>query len=306
MLTASLGIVIGLTVLAFAADQFVIGAVRLSVKARIAPVIVGAVIVGFGTSLPEFVVSGLASYQAAPDLAVANVIGSNSANLALVFGVAVLMTRMQVPTAVVRRELPIALATTVLFAIVLQQPLSVWAGVMLAVAFAISLTVMIVGARNDFHPSVDPAQTPHTFTKLRLFGGLAATLAGAQLLIVSARTIATELGFTEGFVGLTLVAIGTSLPELATTIAAARRNHTALIVGNLLGSNLFNATAVGAVAVVFAPGVTVAANVSGTGTLVMLTISALVAVTVLVCKSVPRSVGILLIAVYVASIPLVF
>lgn len=306
MLIALIGIVAGLTVLSFAADQFVIGAVRLSVKAHISPVIVGALIIGFGTSLPEFVVSGLASFQAGADLAVANVVGSNSANLALVLGIAIIMTRMQVPSSVKRRELPIALATTGLFAFIIQRPLSVAAGLSLAAVFVASIAVMILLARNE-HPSpLDAHGMSSNFLYLRLFGGLGATLAGAQLLITSARFIAVELGLSEGLVGLTLVAIGTSLPELATTIAAARRRQGALIIGNLLGSNLFNATAVGAIAVVFTPDVSVSSTISGVATWVMLTISVAVGVAALVFRTLPRIVGVLLIAGYIATVPLLF
>ena len=306
MLIALIGIVIGLTVLAVAADQFVIGAVRLSVKAHLSPVIVGAVIVGFGTSLPEFVVSGLASIQDGADLAVANVIGSNSANLALVLGVAIIMTRMQVPSSVKRRELPIALVTAGLFALIIQRPLSVTAGVLLAAVFAASLTLMILLAKNEHPDPLDTYGMSANFTYLRLFGGLGATLAGAQLLITSARFIASELGLSEGLVGLTLVAIGTSLPELATTVAAARRRQGALIIGNLLGSNLFNATAVGAIAVVFAPGVSITDTVSGVATVVMLGISVAVGIAIVAFRTLPRIVGVLLIASYIATVPLLF
>ncbi|MEX2532845.1 MAG: hypothetical protein WD360_02640 [Nitriliruptoraceae bacterium] len=306
MLLALIGIVVGLMVLSFAADQFVIGAVRLSVKANISPVIVGAVIIGFGTSLPEFVVSGLASFQDGADLAVANVIGSNSANLALVLGIAIIMTRIQVPASVKRRELPIALVTAGLFALIIQRPLSVTGGVILAVVFVFSISVMLLLARNEHPAPLDTYGMSANFIYLRLFGGLGGTLAGAQLLITSARFIASELGFSEGLVGLTLVAIGTSLPELATTVAAARRRQGALIIGNLLGSNLFNATAVGAIAVVFAPGVSITNTVSGVATIVMLGISVAVGVAIVAFRSLPRIVGVLLIAGYIATMPLLF
>jgi len=306
MLTALIGIVAGLTVLAFAADQFVIGAVRLSVRANISPVIVGAVIIGFGTSLPEFVVSGLASIQDGADLAVANVIGSNSANLALVLGIAIIMTRMQVPASVKRRELPIALATAGLFAFIIQRPLSVIAGLILAAVFVVSLSLMIVLAKNEHPAALDTHGMSRNFTYLRLLGGLGATLAGAQLLITSARFIATELGLSEGLVGLTLVAIGTSLPELATTVAAARRRQSALIIGNLLGSNLFNATAVGAIAVVFAPGVNISSTVSGVATLAMLGISVAVGIAIVAFRTLPRIIGVLLIAGYIATMAFLF
>lgn len=306
MLIALIGIVVGLTVLAFAADQFVVGAVRLSVRAGISPVIVGAVIIGFGTSLPEFVVSGLASIQDAADLAVANVVGSNSANLALVLGIAIVLTRMDIPGSVKRRELPIAVATTGLFALIIQRPLSVTGGLVLFAVFFASLAIMIVAARNDHPGHTDTFGDSANYTLLRLIGGLGATLIGAQVLIMSARTLAEQFGLSEGVVGVTLVAIGTSLPELATTVAAARRNQTSLIIGNLLGSNLFNATAVGGIAVVFAPQVTIVDTISGVATAIMLTVTVLVTLAVLTFKRLPRVVGFVLIGGYIASIPLLF
>lgn len=306
MLIASLGVVIGLAMLSVAADQFVIGAVRISVKAHLSPVIVGAVVLGFGTSLPELVVSALASVQNAADLAVANVIGSNSANLALGLGIAALITTMDIPDTVKRRELPIALVTSVLFAAAIQRPLHVAIGVGLALVFAVCLTLMIVLSKDDHPGSFDTFASSTNYTYLRLIGGLAATLVGAQILIASARTIATELGLAEGFVGVTIVAIGTSLPELATTVAAARRRQAALIVGNLLGSNLFNATAVGAVAVIFAPGAVIAPEIAGIATVLMLTVTAIVAVLSVVFHRVSRATGIVLIGAYVVTLPLLY
>lgn len=305
MLTALIGIVIGLTLLAVAADQFVAGAVRLSIRARIAPVIVGAIILGFGTSLPEFLVSALAAAQNAVDLGVANVVGSNAANLTLVLGVALLITPMTIPKAVKRRELPLAVGLTLLFAGIIQQTLNVSQGVLLLGLFGVSLVLMIWLARDD-QPQPLTTTVPTRFTALRIIGGLGATLAGAQILIVSALSFADTLGIAEGVVGVTVVAIGTSLPELATTVAAARRKQTSLIIGNLLGSNLFNAGAVGAITVIVGAGATVDLAISEIATVVMLAVTFVVTVSAVVFTRLPRVVGALLIAGYLASLPLLF
>ena len=305
MLTALIGIVIGLTLLAVAADQFVAGAVRLSIRARIAPVIVGAIILGFGTSLPEFLVSALAAAQNAVDLGVANVVGSNAANLTLVLGVALLIAPMTIPKAVKRRELPLAVGLTLLFAGIIQQTLNVSQGVLLLGLFGAGLVLMIWLARDD-QPQPLTTTLPTRFTALRIIGGLGATLAGAQILIVSALSFADTLGIAEGVVGVTLVAIGTSLPELATTVAAARRKQTALIIGNLLGSNLFNAGAVGAITVIVGAGATVDAAISEVATVIMLAVTFVVTVSAVIFTRLPRVVGALLIAGYLASLPLLF
>lgn len=305
MLTALLGIVLGLTMLAVAADQFVIGAVRLSIRAKLAPVIVGAVILGFGTSLPEFLVSALAAAQGAVDLGVANVVGSNTANLSLILGVALLMAPMVIPAEVKRRELPLAVLLTLVFAAVIQRPAHIGFGTVLIVLFVLSLAAMIWLARDD-HPQPLDTDVASNLTGVRIVGGLLVTLAGAQLLITSALSLAERLGVAEGAIGLTLVAIGTSLPELATTVAAARRKQTSLIIGNLLGSNLFNAGAVGAVTVMFGAGSTVASNVRGVATVIMLSVTVLVALGALTARRLPRLFGVLLIVGYAAALPLVF
>ncbi len=237
----------GLAVLAKGADTFVLGAVRLAVVLRVAPVVVGAVVVGFGTGVPELLVSSLAASRGELGLAVGNVIGSNLANVTLVLGVAGLIARIDVLPRVVRRDAPLSLAAVVLFALVVQDGLTRPEGGVLLGALALSVVIMLratepspedtgdspeasrlddlveeieVFAADEGEPP-DAAAAVESRDVLRVLLGLVATVAGAQVLVIGAQRIATDLGLTGGFVGLTLVAVGTSLPELVTGIQSA-------------------------------------------------------------------------------------
>ena len=269
-------LIAGLAVLAKGADTFVLAAARLAVALRISPVVVGAVVVGFGTGLPELLVSSSAAARGSLDIAAGNVVGSNLANLTLVLGVGGIIARPETIPRVVRREAPLSFATAGLFAILLQDGLSRWEGTVLVITLVVAVILMLrsagvtgpeEAAEVDFVEEVEafveesgdaqvlgvaPASTRRELVRVAL--GLAATVAGAQLLVVAAQRIATEVGLSGGFVGLTLVAVGTSLPELVTAIQAARRDETALLAGNVLGSNVFNTTAVAGSAALIGPG----------------------------------------------------
>jgi cation:H+ antiporter len=263
VLLALLAVVVGLVVLTKAADVFVSGAARLSAALKVPPVIIGAAVIGFGTSAPEMVVSAIAAGQGKLDLAIGNVIGSNVANLSLVLGVASLLCVMTVSSGVLRKEAPLSTAAVVLFAVLVQGGLERWEGGALLVALIAALVWLFTGNSkgddselladlDEFLEDDDSPSVPGE--SLRAFIGLIGVVAGAQLAVTGASNIAAELGLGEGFVAVTLVAVGTSLPELMTAIAAARKGEHELIVGNLLGSNLFNSLAVGAIAGLVGPG----------------------------------------------------
>jgi len=274
-------LVVGLVVLAKAADAFVLAAARLAVTLRISPLVVGAVVIGFGTGAPELLVSSLAAARGSLDIAMGNVVGSNLANLTLVLGVAGMIARPEILPRVVRREGPVAFSAVALFALLLQGGLSRAEGLIFLGALAAALSLMLRGAEvptapveaaeavaeaeyveelEEFVeepgekalPDVVAASTSRDLLRGAL--GLIGTVAGAQFLVVAAQRIAGDLGLSGGFVGLTLVAVGTSLPELVTAIQSARRNETALLAGNVLGSNVFNSTAVAGTAALIGPG----------------------------------------------------
>lgn len=247
----------GVVLLTVAADRLVVAAARLSRAWGLSPILIGAVVVGLGTSLPEMLVSAIAAARPGGlDLAVSNVVGSNIANLALVLGVSVLLSPIAGQLPVLRREgLTMLGGSLLLVGVVWDGALSALDGWILLGGLAAALALIWRWAGRSTSPDV-------TAEVDEMLGGagrpgreaaigvatLLLTLAGARLLVVGAEGIAVDLGVPEAVIGLTLVAIGTSLPELATAVAAARRRENDLVLGNVLGSNLFNALGVAGVA----------------------------------------------------------
>jgi cation:H+ antiporter len=259
LLIDALMLVGGLVLLTFAADRFVLGAAQLSTALRVSPVLIGAIVIGFGTSAPEFVVTILATLQGAQDLAFGNVVGSNTANMLLVLGAAGLVHPLAVETATLRRELPLMLLAVFLlaFATYNRMVTTIDALLLLVGAVAVIGWIVKVGLSDREAAerlSAEVAEYDHGSSPavgrsvIIAVLGLIGTLAGAQLLVRGATGIAEGIGLSEAVIGLTVVAIGTSLPELVTAVAAARRRETDLVVGNILGSNIFNALPVAGVA----------------------------------------------------------
>jgi cation:H+ antiporter len=254
-------LIAGLIVLAKAADVFVEAAGGLALALRMSPVVVGAVVIGFGTSAPELLVAILAVAQGSTDVAIGNVVGSNVANVTLVAAIPALFAPLAVSSQTLRREAPMSAAAVALLAVLLQGGLTRIEGIGPVAALGVAVLVLLRAPGPD-----DPlghAATAHSDPStggppgrqaLRTAGGLAGVLCGAQLTLSGARGIAAEVGLSEGVVGLTVVAVGTALPELATGIQAVRREQTDLFVGNLLGSNMFNSLGVGGVIALLAPG----------------------------------------------------
>lgn len=245
----------GLALLTVAADRLVVSAARLGKALGLSAVLIGAVVVGLGTSLPEMLVSGIAAARPGGlDLALGNIVGSNVANLALVLGVSVLISPIHKPRMLFRREGALVLISSAVLAVFTFNGALGWLeGVVLGTGLIAALGLMVFwGSRRELDPGVEDlvGREEINTAKESLFGvgSLLVTLVGARLLVLGAESVARTLGVSEALIGLTLVAIGTSLPELATAIAAARRNENDLVIGNLLGSNLFNALGVGAVA----------------------------------------------------------
>lgn len=259
MLSVGVAVAGGLALLALAPDRFVAGSAGLADRWGVSRLVIGAVVIGFGTSSPELLVSGLAAADGKPEVGVGNIVGSNMANLGLVLAVAALIGHLAVPEGLLRRELPLMLGATLAFAFAVQDGLTRSEGGLLAAGLVVALAIVVRGSRVPDGPEEGELaaeieefltdETAHGAWRLVLdtVVGLAGTLAGAQLLVIGAVEIASELDVSEGFVGMTVVALGTSLPELVTAVAAARAGEDQLIIGNVLGSNLFNCLAVGAV-----------------------------------------------------------
>lgn len=257
-------LIIGLVVLVWSADIFIDGAASTAVRYNVSPLIIGVVIIGFGTSAPEIVVSVIASLEGNPGLAVGNAVGSNIANIGLVLGVTALLAPIIVKSSVLKRELPILLIITGLgLALLFDHQLGVMDGVILLSLLAGILTWMIYSNKNA--PISDPlAQEVNAeleelpkLSKMRAFayliGGLILLVVGARMMVWGAVEIAEFFQVPDLIIGLTIVAIGTSLPELAAAISAALKNEVDMMIGNILGSNLFNILAVLAVPAIIAP-----------------------------------------------------
>ncbi len=257
---AVIQVLIGLFLLSKAADLFVDGAVSVASAAKMSPVVVGAVVVGFGTSAPELLVSGIAAFNGESvdketgditnglDVALGNIVGSNVANITLVLGVAALVVPLLVTRAVLVREAPVSLAAVSLFAFFTIGGLALWEGIVMLVVLVAILSWVILGGHEDSVEEIEVEEDRTVGQSLAVtLVGLVGTVIGAQLMVWGAIGLAAAVGLSGGFVGFTLIAIGTSLPELVTACAAARKGETELILGNLLGSNVFNSLAVGGV-----------------------------------------------------------
>jgi len=301
----------GIALLSYAADAFVDGAARLAVRFDISPVIVGAVIVGFGTSAPEMLVSGLAAGRGDLDLGVGNVIGSNVANITLVLGVAALVTTIGISRSTLRRELPLSVGSVLLFALLVQGGLNRIEGSILLIAMIAALVFLRQasdreqgGLDDELDTEYgDPADIQVGTEWLRTLAGLFGTVLGAWLLVEGALDLAERWGLTGGFMGLTMVAIGTSLPELVTAVAAARMGHTEMIVGNLLGSNIFNSLAVGAIIALVGPGPVVDTNMTGVATAIMIGAVLLAGLFMVTKAAVVRWEAVVLLGAYLISMP---
>lgn len=262
MLLPSLAILAGLALLVWSADRFVEGASATATHFSVPPLLVGMVIVGFGTSAPEMVVSTNAALQGNPDLALGNGWGSNIANIALILGLTALINPITVHSMILRKELPILIAITLLAGyLVWDGRLSrIDAWVLLGV-FALFMTWSIVEgmrAGNDAlaHETSVELQAhamplPRALMWLAL--GLLVLVGSSRLLVWGAVSVAQMLGVSDLIIGLTVVAVGTSLPELASCVSAARKGEHDIALGNVLGSNLFNTLAVVGIAGAIAP-----------------------------------------------------
>jgi len=307
LVVALLEIAFGVALLGWAADTFVEGAAAVACAARVSPILVGAVIIGFGTSAPELLVSGIAAFNGDLNLGVGNIVGSNVANITLVLGLAAMIVPLTVSRPVLIREAPVSLLSVLVFAYLATGGLERWEGIVLLVVLAASLAWLIGGGMGNSRPlAEDAAQQQPTGSVLRhsyqTVVGLAGTVAGAQLLVWGATALAETVGLTGGFIGFTLVALGTSLPELVTAVVAARKGATELLLGNLLGSNLFNSLAVGGVIAWIAPGAIDDRALRTIGMTVMVLVAVGAWVAMVTLRRVHRFEGVILMASWLVAV----
>lgn len=253
-------LVAGLIILIVAADRLVISAVRIARILNVSVVIIGAVIVGFGTSVPEFVVSGLAAGKGNLDLAMSNIVASNTSNLTLILGVAALIASVPTSRRMMRREGLLMLAAMVALSVAIAGGwVSRWEGVILGIGMVVTMVVLVRWAREEPEASEEDVEdyetTPNRLWVEVIYGLLALgfTVIAGQQLLIGVENIGRELGLSVLIMGL-ITGVGTSLPELSAAVAGARRRHTDLVVGNVLGSNIFNSLGVASFAALLGPG----------------------------------------------------
>lgn len=262
MLTALLAIAAGLALLVWSADRFVEGAAVTAGHFGMPPLLIGMVVVGFGTSAPEMVVSALAATQGNPGLALGNAYGSNITNIALILGITALISPIAVHSQVMRKELPIlALITLLAF-------WQLWDGMLsfvdALVLIAVFLGLLAWSIRQGMTRKTDAMgieveaelkvhDMPVRKAVLWLIVGLLLLIVSSRVLVWGAVDLASAFGVSDLIIGLTIVAVGTSLPELASSVIAARKGEHDLALGNILGSNLFNTLAVVGIAGLISP-----------------------------------------------------
>lgn len=244
----------GLILLVWSADRFVDGAASTARHFGMAPLLIGIVVIGFGTSAPEMIVSASSALSGSPGIALGNAYGSNITNIALILGLTAMIKPLLVNSDILKKELPILIAVTALSAYLLYDAnvTRLDAIILLSVFFAYMGWTIIVALRskNDaLSEDVNAELAEHSAMSLGkslmwLIVGLLLLMASSQLLVWGAVEIAKFFGVSDLVIGLTIVAVGTSLPELASSIAAAKKGEVDLALGNIIGSNLFNTLAV--------------------------------------------------------------
>lgn len=262
MLLPLLAVIVGLVLLVWSADKFVDGAAAIAHHFAVPPLLIGMVIVGFGTSAPEMVVSAIAASQGNPGLALGNAYGSNIANIALILGVTALVCPIAVQSQVIKKEIPLLIAITAIAAYQLVDgQLTRMDAVVLLGVFAVimgwSIYQGLRGESDAFGEEMEEELSTKTMTPGRagmwIVFGLVMLVGSSQLLVWGAIEIAQALGVSDLVIGLTIVAVGTSLPELASSLTAARKNEPDIAIGNVIGSNMFNTLVVVGIAGMISP-----------------------------------------------------
>lgn len=262
MLIAALSILIGFILLVWSADKFVDGAAATARHAGMPSLLIGMIIVGFGTSAPEMVVSAMAALDGNPNLALGNALGSNIVNIGLVLGATALVAPIMVHSNIIRKEMPILLLITLAFgAILLDSNISYLESLLLLGGFFALIGWSVFSAlktrKDTLKDDMEKELQAHEMTLSRaivwLVVGLVLLILSSRILVWGAVNIANSLGISDLIIGLTIVAIGTSLPELAASVMAAKKGEHDIAIGNVVGSNMFNILAVVGIAGVITP-----------------------------------------------------
>ncbi|MEQ8234673.1 MAG: calcium/sodium antiporter [Gammaproteobacteria bacterium] len=239
---------LGLVLLYFGGEWLVRGAGALAARLGVSPLAIGLTVVAFGTSAPELVVSLAAALDGASDIAVGNVVGSNIANIGLILGIAALIRKLEVHANILRIDTPLMVAVSVLLLVLLAdggvdrtEGIGLALGLLAYIGFTLWQSRRETAATQaEFAAGTPLDHGPLWHQLLLVAGGLAALVGGGKVLVIAAVTTATALGVSQAVIGLTIVAVGTSLPELAASIVASLRGQGDIALGNVVGSNIFN------------------------------------------------------------------
>jgi len=298
---------LGLVALLVGGDCLVKGAVGLAEKFAISPLIIGLTIVALGTSAPELVISVQAALAGSGELAVGNVVGSNIANVLLVLGLPALIVSIKSQDDAIHGTLFFLSGLTALFMLLMYWgPISRFDGVLLLACLVAFLVTQFINARrsreatDDYHDEIGAVPSSNKVITMLLIAGLISLPVGAGLTVDSAIEIAQRWTVPEEVIGLTIVAFGTSLPELVTGIMAARHNNTSLALGNVVGSNLFNIAAIMGTTAVIAGDVSVGQHIIGFDMWVMLAATMFLIALPVLKLTIGRIGGVLLTATYIA------
>ena len=264
MIVDILLIIAGIALVLYGADRLTAGASALARRMNIPEIIIGLTIVAAGTSAPEFFVSFMSALKGTPDMAVGNVVGSNIFNTLLIVGCAAIVAPMTIAHTTVSKDIPFSLLASALLVVLCMDDfssvqitghvLSRTDGVVLLLCLALFMWLTYrVAMRNRKETTVAPPSMPWWRAVLWMALGLGALVLGSDLFVSSASDLAVSLGMSQAVVGLTIVAGGTSLPELATSVVAAYRGRSAIAIGNVIGSNVFNILAILGITAVISP-----------------------------------------------------
>ena len=234
-------IILGIYIVLKGADFLTDGAVSLAQRAGIPEMVIGLTVVALGTSMPELFVSLTSAIQGTTDLAVANVVGSNIFNVLLIAGAAAAVAPMTISKGTVRRDIPVAVvASLILLLFGIYGEINRWAGALFVLLLIIYMVYTVKTASPDDQSDVEDKKLTVLGAVIRLIGGLLFLVVGSSSFVSSATEVAATLGVSDAVIGLTIVAGGTSLPELATSVVAARKGQAAIAMGNVIGSCVYN------------------------------------------------------------------
>ncbi|HFD11678.1 MAG TPA: calcium/sodium antiporter [Crenotrichaceae bacterium] len=255
-------LIVALAGLVVTADRFVEGCAAIANNFGLAPIIIGVTIIGLGTSAPEMLVSGIAAMEGNVGLAIGNALGSNVANIGLILGITLLIKPIAVQSSIFRCEIPALLIVTLgACVLVADYSLDRIDGVALVLFLVVFLAwlVKLCISQNKSDPMIEEIESelPETMSSLLAFGwtigGLVGLILSSKLLVWAAVSIAQAFGVSDLIIGLTIIALGTSLPELAASIASVLKNNADMAIGNVIGSNIYNLTAVLSIPALLAP-----------------------------------------------------